>query len=129
MIKYVLIDDDQISNLLHQEVLRQVDPGAEVKVFSSSLHGLDMLKEVITSGENIPQYLFLDIRMPEMDGITATQHIRAMNLQKQPFILALTANAFTSDKERCLQAGMNDFLSKPFAFEQIKDKTLHYLAV
>ena len=64
--------------------------------------------------------VLMDMQMPNMDGLTATQHIRAMNLSKQPIIIALTANAMNEDQERCLAAGMDDFISKPIHFDQLK---------
>lgn len=62
--------------------------------------------------EREPDLIFMDMSMPEMDGLEATQRIRAAK-QVQPHIIALTANAFASDKEACFQAGMDDFLAKP----------------
>ncbi len=57
--------------------------------------------------------IFMDIQMPEMDGLEATQKIRMLS-SIQPFIVAMTANAMQGDREECIKAGMDDYISKPF---------------
>jgi signal transduction histidine kinase/DNA-binding response OmpR family regulator len=64
--------------------------------------------------------VFMDIQMPEMDGIQATLRIRKeFPLLSQPRIIAMTANAMSSDRELCLQAGMDDYISKPVHIEEL----------
>jgi signal transduction histidine kinase/CheY-like chemotaxis protein/ligand-binding sensor domain-containing protein len=64
--------------------------------------------------------IFMDVQMPEMDGLEATRFIRE-HMQDQPVIIAMTANAMPEDKEVCLAAGMNGYLSKPMRIADIKD--------
>lgn len=63
--------------------------------------------------------ILMDCQMPTMDGFEASRHIRGMNGQPQPIIVAVTANALVGERERCLHAGMDDYLSKPFQAEQL----------
>ena len=73
--------------------------------------------------ENHPDLIFMDIKMPYMDGLEATRLIRGYS--KDIPIIALTAFAFESDRERAIEAGCNDYLTKPVsqeAIEKILDK-------
>jgi two-component system, sensor histidine kinase and response regulator len=69
--------------------------------------------------------IFMDVQMPEMDGITATKLIRKEALH-QPIIIAMTANAMEEDKIECLAAGMDDFLSKPVKLDEIKNMLIKW---
>jgi len=71
----------------------------------------------------------MDLQMPEMDGVEATQCIRALgvdNAEKVP-IIAMTANVFREDIEKCLAAGMNDHIGKPLNFDEVLNKLRIYL--
>ena len=73
--------------------------------------------------------IFMDMQMPEMDGGTATTSIRALDhpYAKQVAIVAMTANVFREDIERCLKAGMNDHIGKPLNIEDVLEKMKKYL--
>ncbi len=66
--------------------------------------------------------VFMDMQMPEMDGIEATEVIRStLDDDSQPFIIAMTANALEGDRQRCLDAGMNDYVSKPVTTSSLSE--------
>jgi CheY-like chemotaxis protein len=75
--------------------------------------------EALRAHQNHPYDLILmDCQMPIMDGLEACRQIR-MSSDRQPVIVAVTANALVGERERCLEAGMDDYLSKPFQAEQL----------
>ena len=73
--------------------------------------------------------VLMDVQMPEIDGLEATRQIRAMltSPQPQPYIIAMTAAAMELDREKCLQAGMNDFVSKPATLDDLHVALQRYL--
>jgi CheY-like chemotaxis protein len=80
-------------------------------------NGKEALSAAITGGYNI---ILMDIQMPEMDGLEATQEIRKI-ASPQPKIIAVTANALASDQEDCMNAGMNDFMTKPISMNRLQE--------
>ena len=94
-------------------------------------NGLEAVKLFKHSPENF-DLILMDVQMPEMDGYEATRQIRLFEAEnsghnrKVP-IIALTANVFREDIEKCLSVGMNDHLGKPLDSNTIIDKLAHYL--
>jgi CheY-like chemotaxis protein len=72
-------------------------------------NGLEVLEKI---SQHFYEIILMDVQMPEMDGLEATKMIR-MCLNKQPVIIAMTANVMQGDRIACMQAGMNDYISKP----------------
>jgi CheY-like chemotaxis protein len=80
-------------------------------------NGLEVLQAV---AERTYDVILMDIQMPEMDGLTATHHIRRLySPERQPRIIAVTASAMQGDREECLRAGMDDYLTKPLRLDSL----------
>jgi CheY-like chemotaxis protein len=128
-----------IASLAGQRILLAEDVPANQKVASLMLRHFGMECDIATNGqEAIDMWargdyplLLMDCQMPEMDGYEATRAIREQEQysgRKHVPIIALTANILPEDRQRCLDAGMDDFLSKPFRSLQLSDMLGRWLA-
>jgi CheY-like chemotaxis protein len=111
----LLVDDNEINVLLGEEMLHQL--GCTVTTATNGREALDRLEQKKVA------MIFMDCRMPVMDGFTATGEIRrqeAIRGATRIPIVALTANAVDGDRGKCLAAGMDDYLSKPFSLSDLK---------
>ncbi len=121
----ILIAED---SLINQEVLKQKfnNPNWTVKAVANGLSALDSFK----NGDY--DLILMDIQMPEMDGLEATKLIReyeeANNIDPI-IIIGLTANAFEDQKNEALQMGMNDYVCKPFKFDELFKKIADFFSV
>ena len=116
--KILLVEDNELNRLLALSVLQNYS--ATVDQAENGLYAIKMLKE------STYDIVLMDMRMPVMDGIEATMIIRKEISAFVP-VIALTANAVRRDKEKCLQAGMNDFLSKPFEEKELIETILKWI--
>ena len=110
----LLVEDNLINQKLAKKVLEKM--GYKITIVKN---GLEALESVKTGKYNL---ILMDCQMPEMDGYEATMEIRKMsgNIKDIP-IIAMTANAMEGDKEKCLLAGMSDYISKPIKIQNIQD--------
>lgn len=106
-VRVLLVDDMPTNLLIAGEMLESF--GITV---DTADNGVLALKKVIDEGNDY-DIVLMDIQMPEMDGQGATRRLRAVERSQSLPIIAMTANAQDSERQRCLAAGMNDFLTKP----------------
>ena len=108
-IRILLVEDNEVNQQVASELLES--EGAVVRIAN---HGGEALR-ILTEGEHTPPFdiVFMDLQMPEMDGFTATRLLRAKPGLRSLPIIAMTAHALADERERCLEAGMNDHVSKP----------------
>lgn len=108
----LLVEDNMLNEMVAVGMLRLLGRTADV-----ALNGV----EAVQAMEKHPYTIVLmDVQMPLLDGLEATRRIRAeFPTERQPYIIALTANAMAGDEERCLAAGMDAYLSKPLSKERL----------
>jgi CheY-like chemotaxis protein len=116
--KILVVDDDPINREIALELLQDVCGNVD-----SASNGAEALQALATRQYDL---IFMDMQMPVMDGIEATKAIRNLSGCAEMPIIAITANAFNEDRERCLEVGMSDFLSKPVEPEVLFSKLLKW---
>ncbi len=108
----LLVEDNAINQRLIQLMLERMGYRADV-----AGNGLEALAALARQSYDV---IFMDVQMPEMDGFEATRRIRQeFSVSEQPRIIAMTANAMSGDREACLQAGMDDYISKPIHLDAL----------
>ncbi|MEB0280803.1 MULTISPECIES: two-component regulator propeller domain-containing protein [unclassified Mucilaginibacter] len=106
----LIAEDNMVNQKVIMHILKKMGYSPDL-----SANGHEVLEAIARRRYDM---ILMDIQMPEMDGLEATRFIRE-HLSEQPVIVAMTANAMVEDREACLQAGMNDYLSKPMKLAEI----------
>lgn len=114
-LRALIVDDNTINRKVLSHMLAKLDIEAK-----SAQSGAEAIKAVQSTHFDI---VFMDLQMPEMDGFETTQYIRDCGFDTLP-IVACTAHAFDSDKEKCLEFGMQGFISKPVKIEDLEQLIL-----
>ncbi len=111
-LRILVVEDNTVNQQLALLLLQKVGYRADV-----AGNGVEALEALERQPYDI---VLMDVEMPEMDGLEATRSIRAeWPRDRQPYVVAMTANVMTGDRELCLEAGMNDFVGKPVRLEEL----------
>jgi signal transduction histidine kinase/CheY-like chemotaxis protein len=115
-LRILLAEDNQVNQKLAMRILEQM--GYRADVASNGIEAVESIER------QIYDVILMDVQMPEMDGLDATRNIRKLARVTQPHIIAMTANAMEGDREMCISAGMNDYISKPIRVNELIDALL-----
>ncbi len=111
-LQILIAEDNEVNQTLLGILLGQM--GYEAVTVENGQLALD------TIAQQSIDVVFMDVQMPEMDGLSATRLIRERYQSEGPYVIAMTANAMSGDRDRCLEAGMDDYISKPFRREDLE---------
>jgi CheY-like chemotaxis protein len=115
----LLAEDNLINQKLAERVLEVF--GYTIDIAENGKQAVEMMLQ------KRYDLILMDVMMPEMDGLEATRSIRCtLPETMQPIIIAVTANALKGDRELCLDAGMNDYISKPINTQELRDLLIMY---
>lgn len=111
----MLVEDNKLNQRLMESSLKRY--GFSIDVANNGLEAVQMYQKSPESYDLI----IMDIMMPVMDGLEATRHIRIFEQKKsiRVPIIALTANTFNADRERCLSYGMDEYIAKPLNMDKL----------
>ena len=115
-LRSLLAEDNRVNQKLALAILRKFGYTADV-----ATNGQEAIAAVERRSYDL---VLMDVLMPVLDGLEATRRIRARDKGKQPVILAMTANVLETDQQVCLQAGMDDYLSKPVTTAAVRAKLI-----
>jgi CheY-like chemotaxis protein len=120
--RILVAEDNELNQILITELLKKYE--ITVTLANNGMECIDRLKENPAGYDMV----LMDMQMPEMDGLEATRILReGLGLKDIP-VIALTANAMPQDQQRCLDAGMNDFLAKPIVLSELDAKLACWLS-
>ena len=118
--KILIVEDNRINMMLARTLLKKLFPKVMVFEAENGILGVEKFKE------HQPDLILLDVQMPIMNGYEAVQEIRKEN--KLVPIIALTAGTIQGEKEKCIEAGMNDYISKPIDKELFEESLIKWLS-
>ncbi|MCX6205330.1 MAG: response regulator [Bacteroidetes bacterium] len=121
-LKVLLADDNEFNILLVKQMINNILPNAQIFEAVNGIKAIELFEA------NQPDLVFMDIQMPELNGHEASEKNRSLTIGKHIPIIALTAGTQEDERERCIQAGMDDFITKPFVVETLEHVISKWLA-
>ncbi len=122
--RILLVEDNEINQQVACELL--CSAGQQVDVAENGREALNLVEARFLQGQPY-DLILMDMQMPVMDGLTASRILRETHNADDLPIVAMTANAMASDRERCLHAGMNDFITKPVNINELQQALTTWL--
>ncbi|MPM42811.1 Sensor histidine kinase RcsC [bioreactor metagenome] len=119
----MIVEDVELNMILARTIVKQLVPNAVILEAKNGRIGCELAEK-----HNI-SLILMDVQMPEMNGLEATERIRQMDKEKgiHTPILALSAGVVKGEKEKCFEAGMDDFLAKPISIDELRKAFERYL--
>jgi CheY-like chemotaxis protein len=117
----LVVEDQPYNQALMTEVLEM--EGFAVDLIGDGQVMLDTINSGLVTDEALPCLILMDVQLPGVDGLTLIQALRQHSLWQSIPIMAVTAMAMPGDRDRCLAAGANDYITKPINFELLLQKT------
>jgi CheY-like chemotaxis protein len=116
-LRILLVEDNAVNQKLALRLFSRMGYRADV-----AANGLEAIDAVERQPYDV---VLMDVQMPEMDGLEATRHIvDHIEVTRRPWIVAMTANAMDGDREQCLEAGMQGYISKPIRVDELVEALL-----
>jgi CheY-like chemotaxis protein len=117
--RILIVEDEPTNQMVGRAIMESAGVSVDVAV--------DGVAAVMQAGLGRYDLILMDIQMPLMDGLQATRLIRQQAHNAAVPIIAMTANAFVEDRQKCIEAGMNDFIAKPFEARNLCGAVLKWL--
>jgi CheY-like chemotaxis protein len=114
-ISVLLVEDNDVNALLARRLLEKA--GCGVRACGNGREAVEAFRQILTAAAAPVDLVLMDVHMPVLDGLEACRAIRQLHAahgREPPPVIAVTANAFEEDRRLCLEAGMDDYLAKPF---------------
>ena len=108
----LVAEDNPVNRMVILEMLRRM--GCDAEAVSDGAAAVERIQQ------RTYDVVLMDVMMPGMDGLEATRRIRKLKLARRPYIAALTAGVLPGDRDRCVEAGMDDFMAKPIQMEDVR---------